>query len=184
MKQIIKDNFIILTGAMGAGKSTVLNRLKGLGYACMDEPARIVLAEQRAKRGNGLPETDADLFTQLMLDKMKREYLARMKDTSPVLFDRAFADLIGYANLFNTDDTPYKNASMQYRFNRYVFMFNGWKEIYTTDDERKMSYVQADKFGKSLRKIYNNCGYFICDVPFTDVNARAEFIIDKLKVIV
>ena len=43
---------------MGAGKSTVLAKLTELGYTCVAEPAREVLAEERRTGGNGVPERD------------------------------------------------------------------------------------------------------------------------------
>ena len=48
-----QDNYFILTGAMGAGKSTILKKLRKLGLPCIDEPARQILAEQRAISGLG-----------------------------------------------------------------------------------------------------------------------------------
>jgi predicted ATPase len=47
MTEICNNNFFILTGAMGAGKSTVLKELRKLKLTCVDEPARQLLAEQR-----------------------------------------------------------------------------------------------------------------------------------------
>jgi predicted ATPase len=36
MSIIHKDNYFILTGAMGAGKSTVINALRDLNLICID----------------------------------------------------------------------------------------------------------------------------------------------------
>jgi predicted ATPase len=47
---------IILTGAMGSGKSTVLSLLKQKGYRTIEEPARPILAEQRSIEDEGVPE--------------------------------------------------------------------------------------------------------------------------------
>ncbi len=51
-------NYIILTGAMGAGKTTVLKKLKELNYICVDEPARQISEEQRLINRTGFPEAD------------------------------------------------------------------------------------------------------------------------------
>jgi len=64
-----KQNYFILTGAMGAGKSTILDKFKKLNIKCIDEPARQILAEQRLIQGNGLPETNSNLFTELLLSR-------------------------------------------------------------------------------------------------------------------
>ena len=174
-------NYIILTGAMGAGKSTVLNKLKELNYSCVDEPARQILEEQRRINGNGLPETDPGLFIELMLSRTIFQYKLNTDKCGIVFFDRGIPDLIAYADLGNLSNKVFFNASEEYRFNKNVFMFNGRESIYTTDDERKMTYDQANKFGKEVREIYIHLGYFIYDMPFAGIETQTEFIINKVK---
>ena len=60
-------------------------------------------------------------------------------------------------------------------------MFKGWKEIYTTDDERKMDYESADKFGSNVSYIYKELGYNLIEVPFDSVEKRVEFIINLIN---
>lgn len=166
---------------MGAGKSTVLNLLKELGYKCIDEPARIVLAEQRASGGNGVPEKDPALFIQLMLEKTIAEYENITETNKIVFFDRGFADLAAYANLFGLPDEKYLRTAEKFGFNKNVFMFNGWREIYRTDDERKMSFESADEFGKNVKLIYEKLGYINLDAHFVSIDKRILFITDKIK---
>ena len=56
MNDLNTQQYYILTGAMGAGKSTVLGELKNKGLTCVAEPAREILAEQRTIDGAGVPE--------------------------------------------------------------------------------------------------------------------------------
>ena len=164
---------------MGAGKSTVLNGLKVLGYKCIDEPARIVLAEQRTSGGNGVPEKDPALFIQLMLEKTITEYENITETNKIVFFDRGFADLAAYANLFGLPDEKYIRSAEEFGFNKNVFIFTGWKEIYTTDVERRMSFESANEFGKNVKLFYEKLGYGIIDVPFADVDGRVDFILKQ-----
>jgi predicted ATPase len=174
---MLKENYFILTGAMGAGKSTVLNKLKELNYKCVDEPAREILSEQRLIEGNGVPETDPELFTELMLSRTVYQYKKHSLNPDIVFFDRAMPDFTGYADLFEINNEVFRNASSEYRFNKNVFMFNGWRRIYKTDDERKMNFEDADKFGIMVKKIYIKSGYIIHEVPFSEVDKRVEFIL-------
>ena len=48
-----ESNLFILTGAPGSGKTTILDRL-GNEFRCVNEPAREILAEQRATGGSGM----------------------------------------------------------------------------------------------------------------------------------
>ncbi len=161
---------------MGAGKSTVLIELRRSGLKCVDEPARIVLKEQRASGGTGVPDKDPGLFNSLMLNKMMFDFKENADESSPVVFDRGIPDVIAYAQLLNTDPGEAIKASETFKYNTSVFMFSAWKDIYTNDEERKMSFELSVKFGESVRRVYEKIGYEIIDVPFVSVGERVEFI--------
>lgn len=171
-----KTEYFVFTGAMGAGKTTVLNELKSCGFLCINDPARIILKEQRSAGGRGVPETDPELFNELMLEKMIGDFNENLNAGEPVLFDRGIPDVTAYAELLGTDALKSKIASEKYIYNRTVFAFNAWKEIYTNDEERKMSFNLAEKFGINVKKIYKDSGYEIIDVPFLPLKERADFI--------
>ncbi len=176
MNQNCKDNYFILTGAMGAGKSTILKELKKLDLICIDEPARQILAEQRSINGNGVPDQNPGLFTELLLSRSIYQFKQLTDQQNPVIFDRGIPDNICYAMFFDLDLNAYINAAEQYRYNKQVLFLPAWEAIYHNDDERKMTFDQAKQFGEDLRKLYENLGYYIIDVPMTTPVTRAEFI--------
>ncbi len=176
-----KNNYYILTGAFGSGKSTVIEILKERGFMCVNEPARVILAEQRAVNGNGVPETDPELFTRLMMDYSVDSYMQYKNETHPVIFDRGMPDLAAYAKIFGLDELYYRKISESYRYNSTVFCFNGWGDIYINDNERKADFNTANGFGVSVKQIYAESGYNVVDVPFTDVKQRSDFIVDIIK---
>jgi len=177
---MITDSFILLTGPFGSGKSTLLQHLRGLGFLGIEEPARPVLAEQRRIEGDGLPEKDARLFVDLMLSRMMGDYHRMGIASTPVFFDRGVPDMLGYASLFGFDYPPGRKAATMYRYSKRVFFAPAWEQIYTTDEERTISYSVAKAFGDDLRAIYKQCGYELIDLPCVPVNARAEFILSML----
>ncbi|MBK8550970.1 MAG: ATP-binding protein [Ignavibacteria bacterium] len=87
---LIKNNFFILTGAMGAGKSTVLNKIREKGISCIEEPAREILKEQRRINGEGVPEKNPKEFNNLMLQRMIRQYNINSDKNEIIIFDREF----------------------------------------------------------------------------------------------
>jgi len=178
---MIKNNYFILTGAMGGGKSTILNLLREKGYLCVDEPARHILAEQRSIEGDGIPEKTPELFNQLMFSRSINQYKINSKYNDVIFFDRGIPDLVGYADMLNTNNSVYLNAAKVYLYNKNVFMFNGWEEIYTTDDERKMEFDSAKKFGINVSNIYKELGYNVIEVPFDSVEKRVEYIINLIE---
>lgn len=179
-KEMIKTNYFVMTGAMGAGKSAVLDALAAMDFRCIVEPARVVLKEQRQQNGMGVPEKDPALFNMLMLEKMHGDYSANLHINAPVIFDRGVPDLIAYAGLLGTDKSKHEAAAGECRYNPIVFLFNAWEEIYTTDDERKMSFGLAKEFGESVRAIYRRLGYVTIDVPLGAVQTRADFVAKKI----
>jgi predicted ATPase len=168
--------YYILTGAMGSGKSTIINHLLQKKISCIPEPAREILMEQRRINADGAPEKNADLFTQLMLSRATNNYKKNYESVKPIIFDRAIPDIIAYADLFQLDTKIYYNAAKYYKYNNTVFLFNGWKEIYANDDERKMSFEQADNFGNKIEEIYHKLGYTIITVPKLNIEERIKFI--------
>jgi predicted ATPase len=160
---------VVITGAMGSGKSTLLAELRRRGFAVVPEPARIVLAEQRAAGGDGVPDRSPQRFCDLMLERMKRDY-----DEHPrAFYDRGIPDLIGYARLFGLEPP----RVMGHRYDDRVFVLPAWREIYATDDERTMTFEMAETFGEDVRRIYESLGYEIVDVPKNTPEARARFIV-------
>ncbi len=166
---------------MGAGKSTVLQKIREKGFNCVEEPAREILKEQRKINGNGVPEKNAEEFNLLMLQRMIRRYDNNINKKEVIIFDRGIPDIIGYSQLLNTERETSSAASEEFRYNKHVFLFKGWEEIYTNDDERKMSYALADNFGENIMKIYQRLGYSTIDVPFIPAEERASFITDSIE---
>lgn len=172
---------IIITGTMGSGKSTVLSEFSKQGLFVIEEPARKILAEQRLFNGEGVPEENPSLFTHLLLSRSIHHYYeADKSNRDRVLFDRGIADNIAYAELFNLEITPFETAASKFKFSPNVFFLPAWEEIYTTDDERKMTYVQSRQFGDKLKQIYQRLGYNLIEVPKSSPLNRANFILDKL----
>jgi len=166
---------------MGAGKSTVLQKIREKGFKCAEEPAREILKEQRKINGNGVPEKNAEEFNYLMLQRMILQYESNINKKEIIVFDRAIPDIIGYSQLLNSEKETSSAASEELRYNKHVFLFKGWKEIYTNDDERKMSYALAESFGENIVNIYKRLGYSIIYVPFIPAEERASFIIDSIE---
>ena len=150
--KLIKSNYFILTGAMGAGKSTIIKHLREKDYLCTDEPARQIIEEQRSIDGEGIYDRNPELFNQLMLSRSIYQYKSNYNYYGPVIFDRGIPDMIAYAELSKINKDVYMNASRVYLYNKNVFMLNGWKEIYAHDDERKMEFDAAENSGLGFRR--------------------------------
>ncbi len=170
------SDLFVLTGAPGSGKTPIIRALVGLGFSGVAEPAREVIAEQRALGSNGVYDKDPALFLRLMLARAIDTFRSAADATSPMFFDRGIPDMVAYAELFELDPSAAEEAAGAHRYSETVFFCPSWPEIYTTDDERRMTLEEADAFGQRIREVYAALGYTIADVPRGTPTQRAAFI--------
>lgn len=171
----------IMAGAMGSGKSTVLKLLHAKGFSVIEEPARQILAEQRSVGDEGVLEKNPKYFLQLMLSRAIYQFKQMQGFDGNVIYDRGIPDIVGYFQLFNLSYPPAEEASKLFRYESKVFIFPAWQEIYTTDDERKMSFELAKDFGVKVQEIYSAYGYTLINVPCVPPEERAQFIVERLE---
>ena len=169
----------ILTGAPGAGKTTVLDHV-GADIRCVGEPAREILAEQRSVGGAGTPDGDPSLFLDLLLRRSIDKYEAAQRWEGPVVFDRGIPDCVAYAVLLGVDPASSVLASQTHRYHSEVLFLEPWEEIYTVDDERTMSFADTLPFHEALVDAYERAGYTIVEVPRDSVEDRAAFVRDLI----
>ena len=174
-----KNNFFVLVGTSGTGKTSVLQELSSLGYPCSSEAARSVLSEQLAINGPALPSKNPKLFIEYMFNLSKKNFEECERNEDLCFFDRGIPDLLHYAIRFNVDVSLLKTASEKYLYNKKVFLFNPWEEIFINDNERRMTFEKAIEFHEILIRVYNECGYELIAVPQVEVKNRAKFILEN-----
>lgn len=170
----------VLTGAPGTGKTALLDRLRGR-IRCIDEPAREVLAQQRSARGDGIPDKNPSRFVDLLLQRSIEKHAEARGWGCSVLFDRGVPDCIAYARHLGADPTPSVRAAGEYRYSGSVLVLRPWAEIYSTDDERKMTFEATIGFQRHIESCYQETGYRLVEVPEGSIADRAAFILDFLR---
>ena len=168
-------NLFVLTGAPGAGKTAILDRI-GAGIRRVDEPAREILAEQRAVGGAGTHDRDPSLFVDLLLQRSIDKHQTAQGWKGPVVFDRGVPDCVAYAVLMGTDLTAGRAACERYRYHPEVLVVEPWEEIYVTDAERTMSFADTIPFHAALVEAYERAGYSLVEVPRDSAENRAAFL--------
>ena len=170
-----ESNLTILTGAPGSGKTAILGRLDN-EFRCVDEPAREVLAQQRATGGIGTWDQDPSLFVQLLLQRSIENYETARRSGDTVIFDRGVPDCVVYAVRAGVDPSASLAATERCRYQPHVLFLEPWSDIYEIDEERIMSFDDTVSFSETLRDVYERSGYSLVDVSRGSVDDRAAFV--------
>lgn len=177
-----KTNFYILTGSPGAGKTTLLEALRQDGFSIVPEVAREIIKKQLETGGNALPWKDTFLYTRLMLDGSVKSYMEHLENTEILFFDRGIPDTLCYSEMIgNGISEEMYLAATAYRYNPKVFLLPPWPEIYTTDNERKQSWEEAEQTYHQMKAIYERFHYEVIDIPKDTIANRKKFILEILK---
>jgi predicted ATPase len=181
--RIERDNFFILTGGPGAGKTSVIEALRARGYLCVDEVGRQIIQEQKMIGGAGHHNGDRLLYRELMLSRSILTYQAVAERVAPVFFDRGIPDLIGYGKLIGAETPPHIHAAASmFRSNKKVFIMPPWPEIYGQDDERKQDFAEAYETWRVMAETYPQSGYELIEVPRVSISERADFVLARMRV--
>ena len=70
----VRENFYIITGGPGSGKTSIIEALRKLGYHCVDEVGRKIIREQLLIGGDALHWGDRAKFLELMLSRSIGDY--------------------------------------------------------------------------------------------------------------
>ncbi len=172
------NNFYIITGGPGAGKTSLIEELEKRGYPCVKEVAREIIRTQMEINGEALPWKDCKAYSELMLAYSLKTYKKTIGIKNICFFDRGIPDTLAYEYLMNFDyNDKLIKAVKEYRYNKTVFLLLPWKKIYKTDTERKQDYKEAVDTFHIMCHTYKQSGYNIVKLPFSTIKTRADFIL-------
>jgi len=176
---IVKNNFIIITGGPGGGKSTLLTALANKGFCYVEEAARQVI---KNRLSHGLPaRPGAAAFARQIFEMDVKNYLANVNTEKMIFFDRSFLD--SACMLCQADQIYFekkKDFLLTHRFYPKVLITPPWQEIYCNDSERDQTFEQAIEVYETLYNWYKLNGYRPIVLPKASVRERVDFVLDML----
>jgi predicted ATPase len=98
-----------------------------------------------------------------------------------VFFDRGIPDMAGgYAMLGLDVPAHVKAAIAAFRYHQLAFLALPWREIYTTDTERKQSFAEAERTCEAMVKAYTEAGYELVRLPLVPLAERVRFVLETI----
>ena len=171
---------VVITGAPGVGKTTLLNEFAAMGYPVVDESARAIIAERIASGSSPRPSPLS--FAQEILRRDIEKYRAQPKTSNWVFFDRGAIEAVGMVH----EVSPFTQNELQamlatYPFHSPVFILPPWEDIYTNDRERDQSFADALQVHATVVDWYRLCGYSLHEVPRVSAKERAIHVLQVLS---
>jgi predicted ATPase len=175
------SRFIVVTGGPGGGKTTLINALGRLGYPTAPEGGRAIICEQAAIGGPALPWADTQVFFETIMSWDMRSYREAEVTDGPVFFDRGIPDMAGGYAMLGLDVPAHVQAAIAaFRYHPVAFLAPPWREIYTTDTERKQSFQEAERTCEAMAKAHTEAGYELVRLPLVPLAERVRFVLETI----
>jgi predicted ATPase len=170
----------IISGCSGSGKTKIIEELKKRNYRCFNEVARIVIKSSIENNSEVLPWSDRAEFDKVVLKEMVKDY--NSADDTLFFSDRGIPEIMAFSLAKERQITQeIKDAAQKYKYANEVFLTPPWKEIFVNDDERRESFIEAEKVYTWIKKVYLDLGYKIIEIPKDKIENRSDFILEQLK---
>lgn len=170
--------WIVITGAPCAGKTTLIEAFHARGYTISPEVARAMI-DRRLAAGETIDDIVADK-AKLQVDILN-EGIARHATLDPqqlIFMDRGLPDSIGYFNVFHLDTAPAVAASQQYRY-RKIYILDALPLVH--DNARVEDNETAALIGRLITQAYSDLGYDIVRIPVLTIDQRVDMILADIQ---
>jgi predicted ATPase len=174
----------IITGAPGAGKTTILAALRERGYAVVDEAATDVAARECAL-GRDEPWRDADFLDAITLLQRDRQERPVPPATTVQVFDRSPLCTFALAHYLGQPVTPTLASEVARVVAERIYQprvfFVHLLGFVTPTAVRRISLAQSVRFERFHEQAYRDHGFELVDVPAGTLEHRVELVDGSIR---
>jgi predicted ATPase len=169
----------IITGAPGAGKTTILAALRDRGYAVVHEAATDVIAGELAT-GRDQPSHDADFLDAIAHLQRERQQQPAPPATTVQVFDRSPICTLALAHYLGLPVTPFLAREVDRVvaagiYQPQVFLVHLLGFV-TPTAARRITLAQSIRFQQFHEQAYRDCGFELVDVPAGTLQDRVRLV--------
>lgn len=177
----MKKNIIVITGAPGSGKTTLINALQEKGFICFEEVSRSITLEAQK---NGIDQLFLEqplLFSDMLMEGRFNQLVeAKTSNAEFIFLDRGIPDILAYMDYINQFyPESYINNCNENRYDK-VFLLPPWQEIYVSDQARYETFKEAEKIHLFLLETYQKYNYEVKIVPTGTIDERISYIFNNM----
>lgn len=176
-----KTKRVVITGAPGTGKTTLLKLLEEKGYPCHPEVSRRIIKEQLALNSKIVPWDDLVNFSHLVNEGQIKQHQDVMEGICN-FYDRGVPDVLAYLRKENITEGKIEKSATVYKYHPSVFVLPPWPEIYGTDNERREDLNAMIEINNKLVEVYKDFGYTVIVLPKVSPEKRLELIFAELNI--
>ena len=173
---------IVITGAPGSGKTSLIKSLKLDGYTCIDEFSRKIFKEGKNHGIKNFFIEKPEVFSSKILKGRKKQFKDSLKiknsNNNLIFFDRGIYDVYAYLYYINKSYV-FPPKLVKYNYHK-VFILNPWKSIYLNDNERFEDFNSAVKINEAIKYTYKKYEFELINVPKFSIKKRKKFIMRNL----
>lgn len=175
--------FFVFTGGPGVGKSTTLMALEKKGYRTFPESARSLMRGANIGLHKAHPKKDLILFRDGILERDIDFYKQALQEPKKIaFFDRGILDILAFDTYRKTPHAhKIQELASTCIYNKKVFFFPPWEEIFVTDPEREENFAESVCASAHVKATYLKYHYELIEVPKGTVESRAEWILKQIK---
>jgi predicted ATPase len=171
---------IVISGCSGGGKSTLLAELARRGHRTFAEPGRDIVKAELASGGEALPWTNPQHFAERCIT-VAIEHIKASEAETLAFFDRSLIDAVSALEHMNLPVPEAAHRALaENPYTHRVFMAPPWRELFTTDTERRHSFEDSEAEYERLQVSYKTRGHDIVLIPKQSVEQRFNFILQNL----